>query len=180
MGGTWIRRVTWERERNFTAHLALVMNESFGTMPLLFWRRSSSPKTCPQPPHLLQILTCLSLLPVLLFRFSSLLLPLASSGDTTSSQCDRFLGGPKASSQKQQRTKNRNEFYVLKCDILREENFCQWPLTGGNLTADKWALNSGVRKEGVGGGGVEFHFYFIISVFKRGYFKTSEVKWSAL
>jgi hypothetical protein len=34
--GTWIRRVTWERERDFTAHLALVMNESFGTMPLLF------------------------------------------------------------------------------------------------------------------------------------------------
>ncbi len=96
MGGTWIRRVTWERERNFTAHLALVMNESFGTMPLLFRCRSSSPKTCPQPPHLLQILTCLTLLPVLLFRFSYLLLlllllllPLASSGDTTSSQCDR-------------------------------------------------------------------------------------------
>jgi hypothetical protein len=50
------------------------------------------------------------------------ILPLLSAIDRAS---DRFLGAPKASSQKQQRTKNRNEFYVLKCDILREENFCQ-------------------------------------------------------
>jgi hypothetical protein len=63
-----------------------VMNKSFGTMPLLFWCRSSSPKTCPQPPHLLQILT---LLPVLFSSGSLLLLPLASSGDYCLSQCDR-------------------------------------------------------------------------------------------
>jgi hypothetical protein len=58
-----------------------VMNESFGTMPLLFWRRSSSSKTCPQPPHLLQIPTCLTILPVLFFFFfpsqARMILPLS-------------------------------------------------------------------------------------------------------
>jgi hypothetical protein len=148
-----------------------VMYESFGTMPLLFWCRSSSPKTCPQPPHLLQIPTCLTPLPVLFFFFFFFFF-LASSEDTASLSAIDSSERQKTSSQKQQRTKNQKRVYVLKCDILREANFCQWPLTGGNLTADKWALNSGVRKEG----GV--HFYFIISVFKRGYFKTSVVKWS--